>query len=127
MNLLLDTHVFLWYIQGSDRLASRTREYVSDTDNAVFLSPVSIWEALIKYRLGKLPLPDHPESYLPYQRTRHGIESLDLDEMSVVRLAQLPTLHRDPFDRILICQALEHGLTLVTVDPAVRAYPVPTL
>jgi PIN domain nuclease of toxin-antitoxin system len=92
----------------------------------VFLSPVSIWEALVKYRLGKLPLPASPEIYLPDQRRRHGIETLPLDEPSVARLAGLPDLHRDPFDRMLVCQALEHELTLATVDLAVRAYPVPS-
>nr|WP_295543361.1 type II toxin-antitoxin system VapC family toxin [uncultured Thiohalocapsa sp.] len=82
-------------------------------------------EALVKYRLGKLPLPASPHIYLPEQRRRHRIETLPLDEPSVARLAGLPDLHRDPFDRMLVCQALEHGLTLATVDPAVRAYPVP--
>ena len=82
---------------------------------------------LVKYRLGKLSLPLPPETYLPEQRDRHRIASLPLDEESVKRLAQLPLLHRDPFDRILICQALTHDLTFVTVDAAIRAYPVNTL
>jgi PIN domain nuclease of toxin-antitoxin system len=74
--------------------------------------------------LGKLPLPDHPGTYLPKQRDLHQIISLALDESDVVQLAQLPPLHRDPFDRMLICQALQNGLTIATVDVAVRAYPV---
>jgi PIN domain nuclease of toxin-antitoxin system len=92
----------------------------------VFLSPVSLWEALVKYRLGKLPLPENPEVYLPRQCRLHQIDSLPLDEASVQHLASLPDLHRDPFDRMLICQALEHGLTLATVDAAIKSYPVNT-
>ena len=125
MRLLLDTHVFLWHLNGSKALPADLRAAIQDPANAVFLSPVSIWEALVKYRLGKLPLPASPHIYLPEQRRRHRIETLPLDEPSVARLAGLPDLHRDPFDRMLVCQALEHGLTLATVDPAVRAYPVP--
>jgi PIN domain nuclease of toxin-antitoxin system len=81
---------------------------------------------MIKHQLGKLPLPEPPENYLPEQRRRHRISSLMVDEASVARLAGLPPLHRDPFDRLLICQALEHGRTLITVDDAIRAYPVDT-
>lgn len=70
-------------------------------------------------------MPEVPERYLPLQRERHQIASLPLDEASVVHLASLPALHRDPFDRILICQALGYGLTIVTVDDLIRAYAVP--
>jgi PIN domain nuclease of toxin-antitoxin system len=127
MRLLLDTHVFLWFISGDARLPTDWRERIRDADNAVYLSVVSLWEALVKYRLGKLPLPHPPESYLPTQRARHQIASLSLDEASVCHLSILPTAHRDPFDRMLVCQALEHGLSMVTVDPVFGAYPVPIL
>ena len=93
----------------------------------MYLSPVSLWEALVKHRLGKLPLPAQPEIYLATERARHGIESLALDEASVQRLAILPNHHRDPFDRMLICQAQEHHLTLVTVDTLIPLYPVITV
>nr|WP_310417937.1 type II toxin-antitoxin system VapC family toxin [Chamaesiphon sp. OTE_8_metabat_110] len=93
-------------------------------DNEVYLSAISVWEAIVKYQLGKLPLPEHPETYLPKQRDLHQIASLALDESSVMQLAKLPPLHRDPFDRMLICQALQNDLTIATVDSAVRAYPV---
>ncbi|MCS6940941.1 MAG: type II toxin-antitoxin system VapC family toxin [Roseiflexaceae bacterium] len=125
MKLLLDTHVFLWFISGDARLPVVMRESIRDLNNEVYLSVVSLWEAIIKYQLGKLPLPEAPERYLPLQRERHQIASLPLDEVSVVHLASLPALHRDPFDRILMCQALGHGLTIVTVDDLIRAYPVP--
>lgn len=124
MKILLDTHIFLWFISGDTRLSTDIRDAIRDSDNEVYLSAISIWEAIIKYQLGKLPLPEHPETYLPRQRDLHQISSLALDESSVIQLAKLPPLHRDPFDRMLICQALQNGLTIATVDPAVRAYPV---
>ena len=125
MRLLLDTHVFLWYISGDSRLPLRLRDELRNPENEAWLSVVSVWEAIVKHRLNKLSLPEPPESYLPKQRERHQIQSLALDEESVTQLAQLPPIHRDPFDRMLICQALRHGLTIATVDEAIRAYPVP--
>lgn len=124
MRILLDTHIFLWFISGDIQLSRDVRDTIRNPDNEVYLSAISIWEAIVKYQLGKLPLPEHPETYLPKQRNLHQIVSLDLDEGSVAQLAKLPPLHRDPFDRMLICQALQNGLTIATVDAAVRAYSV---
>ena len=124
MKILLNTHIFLWFISGDTKLSTDVRDAVRDPDNEVYLSAVSIWEAIVKYQLGKLPLPEPPETYLPKQRDLHQISSLALDESSVVQLANLPPLHRDPFDRMLICQALQNGLTIATVDSAFRAYSV---
>jgi PIN domain nuclease of toxin-antitoxin system len=124
MKILLDTHIFLWFISGDTQLSTNVRDSIRDPDNEVYLSAVSIWEAIVKHQLGKLPLAEPPETYLPKQRDLHQIASLPLDESSVIQLAKLPPLHRDPFDRMLICQALQNGLTIVTVDSAVRAYPV---
>ena len=125
MRLLLDTHVFLWFISGDKRLPADMRDSIRDLDNEVYLSVVSIWEAIVKYQLGKLPLPQPPANYLPVQRRQHQIASLSLDEASVSQLANLPPIHRDPFDRMLICQALAHGLTIVAVDDVIGEYSVP--
>ena len=127
MRLLLDTHVFLWYISADRQLPIAFRDAIRDPANEVYLSVASVWEAVIKYALGKLSLPQAPAEYLPRQREAHRIGTLPVEEQSLVHLASLPPLHRDPFDRILIAQALQHGLTLATVDDAVRAYPVPLL
>lgn len=127
MRLLLDTHTFLWFIAGDRRLPEAWRSTVQDPENEVYLSAVSLWEAIVKYQLGKLPLPESPESYLPRQRDRHRIASLALDEPSVARLADLPMLHRDPFDRMIICRALQNGLSIVTVDDAILGYNIPVL
>jgi PIN domain nuclease of toxin-antitoxin system len=127
MKILLDTHIFLWFISGDSQLSTNVRDAIRDPDNEVYLSSVSVWEAIVKYQLGKLPLPESPETYLPKQRELHQIASLALDENSVIQLAKLPPLHRDPFDRMLICQALQNGLTIATVDTAVRSYSVSIL
>ena|SRR5262249_50046942 len=127
MKLLLDTHIFLWFISGDARLPSNWRDSIRDPGHEVYVSVVSLWEAMVKHRLGKLPLPYPPETYLPTQRIRHQMASLPLDEASVCHLATLPSVHRDPFDRMLVCQAIEHVLTMVTVDPIFEAYPAPIL
>ncbi len=127
MRLLLDTCIFLWYISGDKRLSDSLREMICDPENEVFLSSVSLWESIVKYQLGKLPLPKPPAEYLPEQRSRHHISSLPVDEDSVIQLSKLLPLHRDPFDRMLICQAIEHDLTLVTTDNIIRSYPVRTI
>lgn len=127
MKLLLDTHVFLWYISKDSRLPNEILENIRNPDNKVFLSVVSVWETIIKYQIGKLQLPQSPEIYLPIQRKRHSISSLFLDESTICHLSKLPSIHRDPFDRMLICQAIEHGLTIATVDNAIRSYAVKIL
>jgi PIN domain nuclease of toxin-antitoxin system len=124
MKLLLDTHIFLWYITGDEHLPQDMRESIRDAKNEVFLSVASLWETIIKHQIGKLPLPEPPEIYLPLQRERHQISSLNLDEESVSYLSNIPFFHHDPFDRMLICQANVHGLTIVTVDDLIAKYPV---
>lgn len=124
MRVLIDTHVFLWYITADAKLPTSFRDAIQDPANEAYLSVVSVWEAVIKHGLGKLPLPGPPADYLPLQRDAHGIASLPIDEGAMPNLASLPPLHRDPFDRLLVAQALQHRLSVVTADPQVSAYPV---
>jgi len=124
LNLLLDTCTFLWLITGSSALSQKARDVFQDPANEVYLSSVSVWEMMIKYGLGRLSLPDLPERFIPVQRERHGIDSLDLVEEAVLQLYKLPHYHRDPFDRMLICQAQFHGYALLTPDEKITAYPV---
>lgn len=124
MKILLDTHIFLWFISRDQRLPTDVQEIIQDLNNEIYLSVVSTWEAIIKYQLGKLPLPESPETYFPKHCDRHQILNLDLDQSSVTQLAKLPSLHRDPFDRMLICQAIQNDMAIATVDEAIRAYPV---
>ena len=127
MRFLVDTHIFLWFISGDARLPAAWRDAIRQPSHEVYLSVVSLWEAILKHQLGKLPLPQAPESYLPGQRERHRIANLPLDEGSVQRLATLPSIHRDPFDRMLICQAIEDNLIIITVDDVFRSYVAPVL
>ena len=127
MNLLLDTHIFLWFISGDPKLPGDVRDAVRDQANTAYLSSASVWNAEIKYALGKLPLPAPAATYLPHQRRAHGFSTLPIEEGAIEHLSSLPPLHRDPFDRMLIAQAIQHGLTLGTLDSAVRAYPVARL
>jgi PIN domain nuclease of toxin-antitoxin system len=124
MNLLLDTCTFLWLIADSAALSASTRTLFADPANEVYLSAVSTWEIVAKHRLGRLPLPEPPQQFVPKQRELHQIRSLPLDEEAVLQLAKLPDYHKDPFDRMLICQGIAHGLTILTPDPAITQYPV---
>lgn len=127
MRLLLDTCTFLWSIEGGDALSDAAKRSLVDPGNEIFLSAVSAWEIVVKHALGKLPLPEPPERYVPAQRQLRGIERLPLDEEASLHLHRLPPIHRDPFDRMLICQALIGDLTLVTPDDDICRYPVRTL
>ena len=124
MNILLDTCTFLWLISDSMELSERAREVFQYDSASVFLSSVSVWEIVIKHVLGRLPLPDPPAQFIPEMRALHAIEPLPLEEEAVVMLPKLPDIHRDPFDRMLVCQALAHGLSLLTPDSSIRRYPV---
>jgi PIN domain nuclease of toxin-antitoxin system len=123
MKLLLDTHIFLWFINEDNRLNAQIIHLINNPNNQVFLSVVSIWECVIKYQTGKLNFPEKPESYLPKKRQEHLIKSLVVDEDSINYLANLPLLHKDPFDRLLICQSLQHNLIIITEDNAILKYP----
>ena len=127
MRLLLDTCVFLWMISGDSRLPSGAEAHLRDGSNHVWLSSVSNWEISVKESTGRLVLPEPSERYVPRNRLRHQIRSLSMDEKSVAHQGRLPWLHRDPFDRMLICQAIENELTIVTPDHLIRQYPVRTL
>ncbi len=127
MRLLLDTCTFLWIVGGAPELSVRARQAFADPANDVYLSAASAWEIAVKHRLGRLPLPETPDRFVPRARDAHGIDRLDIDEAAALHVARLPDLHRDPFDRILVAQALLGGLVLVTPDEALRQYPAPTL
>jgi len=124
LRLLLDTCTFLWIVEGSARLSARARELFEDPGNEVSLSAVSAWEVALKHAAGKLPLPAPPGQFVMHQRKAHGIVALPLDEEAAAHLPRLPALHRDPFDRMLVCQAIAHGLSILTPDLQISQYPV---
>jgi len=127
MNLLLDTATFLWYVSADRRLPVPTRDLIRAAENAVWLGVAARWETVGKAKIDRLQLPGPAWAYASAQRERHAIASLALDEGAIANLAKLPTFHRDPFDRMLICQALHLDLTLVTSDAVIERYPVKTM
>ena len=120
--LLLDTHVFLWWRANDTRLRKEVRLAITDAD-IVFVSAASAWEAAIKTSLGRLKLPDTVESGV----RDSGFEKLVITFSQAEAAAALPQHHNDPFDRMLISQAVAEGLTLVTHDRKLEAYDVPVL
>jgi PIN domain nuclease of toxin-antitoxin system len=127
MRFLLDTCTFLWVVSDARELSARARELYADPENDVYLSSVSVWEMAVKYTLGRLPLPEPPERFVPAQRKFHHIDPLQLDEDAALQLVCLPVLHKDPFDRMLVCQAIVHHLVILTPDDLVNQYPVRTM
>ncbi|WP_131786397.1 type II toxin-antitoxin system VapC family toxin [Protofrankia symbiont of Coriaria ruscifolia] len=124
---LLDTQVWLWLLAEPRRLRDDTRDLLTDTANEVLLSAASGWEISIKYRLGKLVLPEPPRSYVPDRMRRTGMTPLAVEHDHVLRVAELPDHHRDPFDRLLVAQAQALDVPLVTADGQLSAYEVKTL
>lgn len=102
MKILLDTHIFLWFIENNNRLSAQWRTEIENPDNQVYLSVASVWECIIKYQIGKLNFPESPEVYLTKKRKQHLINSLVIDEGSIAYLTNLPLLHKDP-----LCDSFE--------------------
>lgn len=123
MNLLLDTHVLIWCFENNKRLKGPVRAAIIDADNNVFVSAASTWELTIKAALGKISMPDDLETQLK----RCDFKPIPISIQHTIAVKNLPDHHRDPFDRLLIAQALSESLTLVSHDPAVWKYRVPVL
>ncbi len=126
MRLLLDTHVFLWLNTDPDRLG----EYlplVEDPRTTLLVSAVVSWEIAIKHQLGRLPLPEPPQHYVPARLRDVGAEPLPIEHAHALAVADLPPLHGDPFDRLLVAQAGVLDVPIVTADPAIARYAVRTL
>jgi PIN domain nuclease of toxin-antitoxin system len=127
MKLLLDTCAVLWMAQGDPRLSARVRAVLRDRETEAWVSAASGWEIAIKHARGRLPLPVPVDRFLPAVRERYALASLAIDEESALHIAKLPALHADPFDRMLVSQAIVHGLTIATPDPLVTQYPARTI
>jgi PIN domain nuclease of toxin-antitoxin system len=124
VKLLLDTHAFLWWVEGAPAVGRRARAELANPDNDVFLSIASCWELAIKLSLGKLRLTQSLERFIPEQLSRNGFVLLGLEFRHVARVADLPFHHRDPFDRVLVAQALLDGFAIVSADRVFRKYGV---
>ena len=126
MNLLLDTHVLIWWMQGSRRIGPRAKAAMFEDEARLWLSAASVWEMAIKAAIGRLSLDAPLEKSVPFL-SKQGVRSLPISVGHALAAGDLPAHHADPFDRMLIAQAQCDDLVLVTVDPAMEAYDVRTL
>lgn len=124
MNILLDTHAFLWFVDDNPRLSEQARVLIEAEDSQPFLSMASLWEIAIKISLGKLTINQPYEIFVPQQLALNGIGILNLSLEHIAAIVVLPFHHRDPFDRLLVVQAKIEKMTLVSADPAFDAYEV---
>ncbi|MCB9434630.1 MAG: type II toxin-antitoxin system VapC family toxin [Ardenticatenaceae bacterium] len=127
MNLLLDTHVFLWFIAGDKQLDSYARHLIEDLGNERFLSVASVWEITIKSSLGRLAVPTPPSALVRDHIWANAINLLAIKPEHLDTLHDLPGHHKDPFDRLIIAQAIHEKMTLLTKDSAFSQYDVQTL
>lgn len=126
MRLLLDTQVFLWLLADPERLGQHLGT-IQDPANDLLLSAASSWEIAVKVRLGRLRLPDIPQRYVPDRMRALGVEPLAVEHAHALVVAELPMLHRDPFDRLLVAQARHLRLSILTADDAIARYDVGTI
>ncbi len=127
MKLLLDTCTFLWIAEAAEQLPARVIDSYRSSQNEVYLSAASGMEIAVKYSTRRLSLAEPPTVWLPRLRDAHGVETLAIDEESALHVSLLPLIHRDPFDRMLVAQAIVHGMIIVTPDPIVARYPARTM
>ncbi|WP_298904267.1 type II toxin-antitoxin system VapC family toxin [uncultured Nostoc sp.] len=127
MRALLDTHAFIWWVTDDSQLSANAHNVIADSGNILFLSVVSAWEIVIKNKLGKLTLPEPVEQYIPSRLAINRFESLPIQMSHVLQVASLPSIHRDPFDRILIAQSQVENLPIVTIDQQITQYLVQTI
>ncbi|MDE3102644.1 MAG: type II toxin-antitoxin system VapC family toxin [Chloroflexota bacterium] len=127
MRLLLDTQAFLWAVEALERLSARARREIQDPSNEVLVSAATAWEIAIKVGIGDLELPDDPQRFVPDQIDANAFTPLAVLVRHALKVADLPRIHKDPFDRLLVAQASVDGLALVTADEQVRRYPIDTV
>ena len=124
MNILLDTHTFLWFVDDNPRLSQAARVLIEAEDSQPFLSMASLWEMAIKISLGKLQLGQPFESFVPQQLAFNGIGVLNISMEHIAGIAKLPFHHRDPFDRLIAVQSKLEKMALVSADPSFDAYEI---
>ncbi len=124
MKLLLDTHIFLWFISGDSRLSLNARFVIEDLSNEKFVSAASLWEISIKHSLGKLDLSDNFDALFPKQLEINGFEMLSIKTWPLSKLISLPFHHRDPFDRLLAAQASAENMQMVSADKIFDSYKI---
>lgn len=127
MNILLDTHAFLWWIADDQRLSQAARDAIANPDSEVLVSAASAWEIAIKAGIGRIALSESASRFVPKHLERNGFVSLPIQLEHALAVEELPRYHKDPFDRLLVAQSQAERLTLVTDDPLIQRYNVQTL
>ena len=127
MNLLLDTHVLLWWLADDSRLGADARVAITEPRNIPYVSAATAWEIAIKAALGRARIPGNAMRWLPGEIERNHFVELPVTIAHALGVEGLPRHHDDPFDRLLVAQARVEGMTLVTADPQLRRYDVPVL
>ncbi len=127
MRLLLDSHAFLWYLVNDDRLPRSVKDLLEDPSVPVTVSVATQWELMVKSMRGRIRLPGSPERFLIDPAAEAGFRVLPIEQRHVLALPELPEIHTDPFDRMLVAQAIVDDLDLVTGDEQIRRYPVRTV
>ena len=127
MRLLIDTQCWLWMSASPERLSKRTQELLRDAGTERLLSVASIWELAIKYQLGKIPLPVAPPDFVPSRLETTQTDPLPISAAHALRVGLLPRHHRDPFDRMIVAQALVEGIAVLTADRVFGRYEVERL
>jgi len=121
---LLDTHTFLWWNADDPQLSDRVREIIADGDNEIWLSAASAWEIALEAGKGRLLLPEPPREYVMRRLALHGFRALAVEASHALAVSELPELHSDPFDRLLVAQSRAEGLPLLSADPEIARYDV---
>jgi len=127
VTFLLDTQVWLWLQANPHRIPDNVRGRLADPATRLLLSAVSAWEIAVKYALGKLPLPEPPQTYVPSRMRYDSVDGFPVSHTHALHVASLPPHHGDPFDRMLVAQAQLENVTLVTADPQITKYEVDIL
>lgn len=127
MRILIDTHCWLWIQVSPERIAPQVLSLLEDPAHELYLSAASSWEIAIKYRLGKLSLPTPPTKYVPSRMTASGVKGLAVEHAHALHVSELPPLHRDPFDRLIVAQGILESMTIASGDSKVLQYDVPSI
>lgn len=126
MQYLLDTHTFLWMAVSPEQLSKAVKDAVLKKNNRLYLSAASAWEVTLLWQLDRIVLPDQPQRFIPEAMQQMSIQPLPISFLTAISSAMLPLIHRDPFDRILIAEAVKENLTILTKDKKIAEYDVKT-
>ncbi|MCK6604213.1 MAG: type II toxin-antitoxin system VapC family toxin [Ignavibacteriaceae bacterium] len=127
MKILLDTHIFLWWADNPRNLSSGIINLIKNPKNEIYLSMVSLWEIQIKVSLGKLKLSMNIKDLVELQKDKNYFRLMSIKEDHIYHLALLPMIHSDPFDRLLIAQAVTEKMSIISMDSQIKKYPIAVL